>query len=90
MKAPVAFKNGVYMPASECNVSVFDLGITNSAAVTDFIRTFNFKPFRVEDHAARIHRACKNAYIKPDITYEQTIEITNQLVKENAEAFPAT
>lgn len=88
MKEPVAFKNGKFIPASECSVSVYDLGITNSAAVTDFIRTFNFKPFRTEDHAARIHRACKNAYIKPDIGYEETIEITRRLVEENAEAFP--
>lgn len=88
MKEAVAFKNGKFIPASQCVVSVYDLGITNAASLTDFTRTFNGVPFRVEDHAARLHRACKNAYIKPEITFEQTCEVTRKLAEENAEVFP--
>jgi branched-chain amino acid aminotransferase len=88
MKDPIAFKNGEYIPASECRLSIYDLGITNGASVTDFLRTFHQKPYRTEDHAARLHRACRNAYIKPPFSVEQTIEITNKLAAANEEAFP--
>jgi len=88
MKEAVAFKNGRFIPASECTISVYDMGITNSASVTDFTRTFNMMPFRVKDHAERIYRSCKNNYIKPVISCDETIEITKQLVESNKDVFP--
>lgn len=88
MSELVAFKNGVYMPLSQCTVSVMDLGITNSASVTDFLRTFNHKPFRMEDHVDRFFRAAKNAYLRIPYTKKQVYEITEELIRRNVELYP--
>ena len=37
---PLAYLNGEFVPADECRLPVYDLGITIGAAVTDFLRTF--------------------------------------------------
>jgi branched-subunit amino acid aminotransferase/4-amino-4-deoxychorismate lyase len=42
----------------------------------------------VEEHAARIYKSCRNDYIKPEISREQTVEITKRLVRENADIYP--
>jgi len=88
MSELIAYRNGEYLPLSQCTVSVMDLGITNGAAVTDFLRTFNHIPFRIEDHIDRFYSAAKNAYITPPVTKEESMEITCELVRRNSEIYP--
>lgn len=83
-----AFLNGQYLPLSRCNISVMDVGITNAASVTDFIRTFNHKIFRLEDHVDRFFKAAKNAYLEIPYTKEEVYEISRTLVEKNAEMYP--
>ena len=51
----LAYLNGAYIPHSECKLFVFDLGIVLGAAVTDFTRTFNGVPYRIDDHVERLY-----------------------------------
>ena len=83
-----AFLNGQYLPLSRCNISVMDVGITNAASVTDFIRTFNHKIFRLEDHVDRFFKAAKNAYLEIPYTKEEVYEISRTLIEKNAEMYP--
>ena len=84
----LAYLNGEYIPHSECKLPVFDLGIVLGAAVTDFTRTFNGVPFRIEDHVERLYRSCKYTYLKPKQTKEETIEISKKLVEHNSKVMP--
>lgn len=86
--ALVAFKNGQYLPLEECTVGVMDLGITNGASVTDFLRTFHHKPFRLDDHIDRFYRAAKHSYLEMPFTKEESKEITLELIRRNAELYP--
>lgn len=85
---PLAYLDGNYVPLAECKLPVFDTGIVLGAAVTDFLRTFHQKPYRIEDHVQRFYRSCKYAYLKPPASMEETYEISRTLIDHNARLFP--
>ncbi len=88
MNELTAYKNGAYVPNSQCTVSVMDLGITNNASVTDFVRTFHHHPFRLEEHVQRFYRAAKNAYLTLPVSQEETAQITMELIQKNVPLYP--
>lgn len=84
---PVAYLNGEFIHADDCKLPVFDMGIVLGAAVTDLVRTFNGKPYRIEDHIKRFYRSCKYACIEPTVSLEESIRITEELVARNLPAW---
>jgi len=88
MKAPIAYLKGEFVPAPECRLPVYDLGIVLGAAVTDFVRTFNLEPFRHEQHVARFYRSCRYARIEPPVPFDESIEITRRLIAHNRACDP--
>ena len=84
MKEPIAYLKGAFVPASECVLPIYDLGIVLGAAVTDFLRTFNQKPFRMEEHIARFYRSCRYARIQPPVDFQQSVAISEKLLAENS------
>ena len=88
MSEPIAYLKGQYVPASECKLPVYDLGIVLGAAVTDFFRTFDLKPFRMEQHVRRFYRSCKYARIAPPVTEAESIAISMKLIERNSRLAP--
>ena len=88
MKEPIAYLKGEFVPASQCVLPVYDLGIVLGAAVTDFLRTFDQQPYRMEDHVRRFYRSCKYARIKPPVDMEETMAISGKLLAENGALAP--
>jgi branched-chain amino acid aminotransferase len=82
---PWVYIRGRIMPASEANISIYDFGIVMGATVTDLLRTFNRKPYRLEDHVVRFYQSCKYVRIAPPISAQETTDLTLQLVRHNAE-----
>jgi len=88
MSEPIAYLKGEFVPASQCVLPVWDLGIVLGAAVTDFFRTFHQRPYRLEDHVKRFYRSCKYARIEPPVSIEESIAISEKLVRENGKLTP--
>ena len=88
MTEPIAYLKGQFVPASECVLPVYDLGIVLGAAVTDFLRTFHQKPCRMQDHIARFYRSCKYARIEPSVDFEESVAISEKLLAENSKLVP--
>jgi len=88
MTEPIAYLNGSYIPASQCKLPIYDLGIVLGAAVTDFLRTFHGQPFRMDEHIQRFYRSCKYAHIVPPVSLEESAAITEHLVAENRKLQP--
>jgi branched-chain amino acid aminotransferase len=84
MIEPIAYLKGEFVPASKCALPVWDLGIVLGAAVTDFLRTFHQKPYRIDDHVQRLYRSCKYARIEPPVSIEETVAISEKLIAENS------
>ncbi len=82
-----AYLNGDFVAAEDCKLPVFDLGIVLSAAVTDLVRTFNGRPYRLQDHIERFYRSCKHAYIEPTVSLDDSIAITEELVERNLSVY---
>ncbi len=85
---PIAYLNGMFLPASECKLPVYDLGIVLGASVTDFVRTFNGKPYRMEDHLKRLYRSCKYASIEPPLSLDESSEVSTKLIENNLKLEP--
>lgn len=53
----VAFINGAFIPLAEAKVSIEDRGFQFGDAIYEVIRTYNGRPFALEDHLARLERS---------------------------------
>jgi branched-subunit amino acid aminotransferase/4-amino-4-deoxychorismate lyase len=82
---PLVFIRGRLVPASQANVSIYDFGIVLGATITDLLRTFRQKTYRLEDHVKRFYDSCKYARIEPPISAEETASITEELVRHNSQ-----
>ena len=88
MNESIAYLKGQFVPQSQCVLPMHDLGIVLGAAVTDFLRTFDQRPYRMEDHVRRFYRSCKYARIDPPIDIQESIAVTEKLISENSKLTP--
>ena len=88
MKEPIAYLNGEFIPQSEAKLSVYDMGVVLGATVTEMIRTFAHKPFRLEEHVARLYRSMRYARFDVTMTSEEMIETTLKVVEQNLNLIP--
>ena len=89
MNEPIAYLKGEFVPYSKCVLPVHDLGITMGAAVTDFFRTFQQQPYRMDDHVSRFYRSCKYARIEPPVSLEESNDISRKLIEHNSKLTPS-
>lgn len=82
---PVVYIDGGYVPASKARINIFDFGIVLGATVTDLVRTFHKRPYRLEDHVHRFHASCKYARIRVPLEPRENARIAAELVRRNAE-----
>ena len=54
MSEPLAWINGALQPFSETGLPVWDLGVVAGAAITEMARTYQHRPFRLEQHIGRL------------------------------------
>ncbi|MBL9153934.1 MAG: aminotransferase class IV [Verrucomicrobiales bacterium] len=84
MSEPLVFLNGRCLPASEAKLNIYDLGIVLGATLTEMTRTFHHRPWRAEDHVARLYRSLKYAGIAVPLTREEMLAKTLELAESNA------
>ncbi len=84
MPEPQVFLNGRMVPASQAHLAIYDAGVVLGATVTEMVRTFHKKLFRLEQHLARLARALK--YVRFDIgmRIDQLSDVARSLVEHNA------
>lgn len=83
MTEPLVYLNGKTVPASQAHIAIYDAGIVLGATVTEMVRTFRHKLFKLDDHLARLSRALK--YVRFDIgmPIEQLGKACTALVEQN-------
>lgn len=85
----LVYLRGEVVPASAANIAIYDAAVVLGATVTDLIRTFDGKPFRLADHLARFGRSCRYARIEPPIDLDQMADVCQQLIDHNLPLQPA-
>jgi branched-subunit amino acid aminotransferase/4-amino-4-deoxychorismate lyase len=82
--AMLAYFNGRFLPQPEAHLPLHDAGFVFGATATDLVRTFRHRLFRLDDHIARFRQSCTLTRIPLLLTDEQTKQIAEQLVRDNA------
>lgn len=56
----IYFLNGNYLPSSKTLLPINDLGFIRGYGVFDFMRTYNQKPFLIDDHLERLYQSAES------------------------------
>lgn len=83
MTDPICYMDGKYAPLSKLRIAPNDLGVLRGYGAFDFLRTFNGKPFMLNEHVARFQRSAKRMglTIPPAAKLK---EIAHELIRRNA------
>src|SRR5665213_1511645 len=81
--ARVAWFNGKIVPENQVMIPFRDLGFLRGDAVFDMTRSFNGKPFRLEEHVARLYRSLKYLDIDPGVAQGDMVAISRDVLERN-------
>ena len=84
MAEPIVYLNHEIVPATQAHVKIHDAGVVWGATVTEMVRTFHHRLFRLDEHLARLARSLR--YVRLDIgrTMEEFTVALDELVQHNA------
>ncbi len=82
---PLTFLNGQMLPASQAHLTVYDAGVVLGATVTELVRTFDKKLFRLDDHLHRLAQSLHFVGFDIGMSMEELGRTVEQLVAHNAE-----
>ena len=85
---PLVYLKGGMQPASQAHVAIYDAAVVLGATVTDLVRTFDHRPYRLEDHLDRFFRSCRYARLPPPIDRAEIERVCRELVAHNASLLP--
>jgi len=77
------YLNNRWVKKEDLKISAFDLSVTRGFGVFDFLRTYNQKPFFLEEHLNRFYTSLKIFQMKPVKTKNEIKKIIEEGVKKN-------
>lgn len=83
MSEPLVYLNGQLVPASLASLKIYDAGVVLGATVTEMTRTFRHRPFRLEDHLARLYRSLKYTRMEIGLSLDELERISRELFTSN-------
>ena len=89
MSEPLVYLNGRMLPASQAGLPLYDAGVVMGASVTEIVRTFNHRPFRLDDHLGRLFHSLRSVRFVIHESKEQLATISRELIAHNAALLPA-
>ena len=87
MKTRTVYISGDYLPDDEAKISIYDSAVLLGDTVTESTRTFNYIPFKLEEHVDRLYKSLKLTRIDPGMNKKEMIEISENLLKLNRETY---
>jgi branched-chain amino acid aminotransferase len=79
----IFYFNGKFLDEKEVKISVYDLGLFRGYAVFEVLRTYNQKPFYLDDHLKRLLNSAKLIGLKHNYNLKFLKKITFQTLKRN-------
>ena len=79
----ISYVNGKYIKLEKAKISILDLGFTNSEMIYDTFRTFNKKPFFLNEHLDRLVLSSKYTRINLNLSIKRIKNIISKLLKKN-------
>lgn len=75
--------NGEFIPEAEARISIFDCALMYGDMVFDVTRSFNQKPFRLENHLDRLYASMRYAEIDCGLTIDEMEAVTYETIDRN-------
>lgn len=88
MNEPIAFLNGQWIPASAAAISVNDAGFVQGTTITEQVRTFAGRLFRLPQHLARLAHSLEIIGVELGITLDDLAAVGQQLAAHNHALLP--
>ncbi|MBN2022492.1 MAG: aminotransferase class IV [Pirellulales bacterium] len=88
MPNPNVFLNGRMIPASEASLNIYDLGVVLGATVTEMVRTFHQRLYRLDGHLSRLARSLEYVHFPLSINLAELADAATALVEHNARLVP--
>lgn len=82
--AKIAYVNGEYLPHAQASISIDDRVLMYGDAVFDTTRTFDGRPFRLEEHLARLCRSLRYVEMDGEKIVGEVREACAGVVERNA------
>ncbi|HTS75547.1 MAG TPA: aminotransferase class IV [Bryobacteraceae bacterium] len=79
----LAWFNGRFMPENQVRIPFRDRGWRYGDGAFDMTRTFNGRPFRLNEHIDRFYRSLRYLRLDPGVSPREMIELTEELVERN-------
>ena len=86
---PIAWMNGEVIDAQQAAVPVGDLGVVAGASVTEFLRTFSHKPYRITEHLDRLKSSRNLLNFSTVVDFAELKNAVELVTAENAKLLPA-
>lgn len=83
MTAPIAFDTGVFLPAKELSIPVYDTGFILGVTISEQLRTFGGKLFALDRHLQRLARSLEILGLNPGLTLEQIGQAAEEVASHN-------
>ncbi len=80
---PIAYLNGRFVPQSEARIPVYDAGFMLGATVSEQLRTFGGKLFRLPEHVARLEASLAIVGTPLPVTRDELAAIAGELIARN-------
>ncbi len=77
------YLTGQVVVESEAKISIFDSAVMLGDTVTESTRTFGHRPFKLEQHIARLYKSLKVTRIDAGISEEEMLHVTLRLLETN-------
>jgi branched-subunit amino acid aminotransferase/4-amino-4-deoxychorismate lyase len=84
MSLPLIYVNGHFVPGP-LEITVADAGFVYGATVTDLVRTFGRKLYRLDDHLARFRESCRLCRVPLPLSVQDLRSAAEKLVASNFE-----
>ena len=83
---PIVYLNGVFGPLSEAKISVLDRGFIFGDGIYEVVPIYHGKPFRMEQHLARLERSLAKLHIQQPMTKPQWVGLVKDLMARTTES----
>src|SRR5690349_7774314 len=84
MSEPLVYLNGRMLPASEAHLKIYDAAVVLGATVTEQIRTFHKRLYKLDEHLDRLFDSLRCAGIDPNLTKGELAAISHEVVAHHA------
>jgi branched-chain amino acid aminotransferase len=83
----LVFMNGLYVPETEANISIYDSALMFGDMVFEMTRSFNKKQFKLREHLERLYASIKYIRIPVNMTMDEMEKTCYEVIKKNDPLF---